>query len=284
MSNESQSATTANALGHQLSHAAQLDGHFYKCQAEYEAMARAVGIQPGWHVLDAGCGTGVFLPLLSHLVGSAGKVTAMDLAPDNRNRAQELVNTLDLQHNVTIEEGDVTKLPYADNTFDAVWCANVSQYLTDEQFTTALHELIRVTRSGGVVAIKEFDLTTWQFLPADPLLMARMTQCQQRQGMLQVNSALRAPLFRTWFLQAGLTNVQLKSYVSESQFPLDPQVQGFLQNLMAWMAKNAQGTTISDEDKAIWRQLGEIQADDHILKRPDFYNRESHILALGLKA
>ncbi len=35
-----------------------LDAHFEMARPEYEAQLRAVGIQPGWRVLDAACGGG----------------------------------------------------------------------------------------------------------------------------------------------------------------------------------------------------------------------------------
>jgi hypothetical protein len=59
-----------------------LDAHFEACRPEYEAMIRSVGLQPNWRVLDAACGAGSFLPLIASLVGSAGSVSAFDLAPD----------------------------------------------------------------------------------------------------------------------------------------------------------------------------------------------------------
>ena len=42
--------------GHALSDARWLDAHFEHSRVVYEAMARAVGLEPGWRVLDAGCG------------------------------------------------------------------------------------------------------------------------------------------------------------------------------------------------------------------------------------
>jgi cyclopropane fatty-acyl-phospholipid synthase-like methyltransferase len=37
-----------------------LDNHYIAMQAEYEEQLRWVGLEPGWHVLDAGCGGGSF--------------------------------------------------------------------------------------------------------------------------------------------------------------------------------------------------------------------------------
>ena len=85
--------THDSSTGQSLTTSAWLDTHFLAMQPEYETMLRWVGIQPGWHVLDAACGNGSFLPLLSELVGATGKVSAIDLAPENvqvvEQRAQQ---------------------------------------------------------------------------------------------------------------------------------------------------------------------------------------------------
>ena len=46
--------------------------HFESARHEYEDSLRYVGIERGWKVLDAGCGDGAFLPLMSELVGAKG--------------------------------------------------------------------------------------------------------------------------------------------------------------------------------------------------------------------
>ena len=55
--------------------------------------------------------------------------------------------------------GDATKLPFEDETFDAV---TISFGLRNVQDTdTALRELYRVTKPGGRVVICEFSQPTW---------------------------------------------------------------------------------------------------------------------------
>jgi len=71
------------STGHAVSDAPWLDLHFQTCRAEYEDAVHFVGIEPGWTVLDAGSGSGGYIPLLRELVGPTGQVTALDLAPEN---------------------------------------------------------------------------------------------------------------------------------------------------------------------------------------------------------
>jgi ubiquinone/menaquinone biosynthesis C-methylase UbiE len=163
MSSSHSHATTST--GHALAEASYLDSHFLTCQPEYEAMLRSVGIQPGWHVLDAGCGGGSFLPLMAELVGANGKISVLDFAPENVAAVEAQVKSDKFPCMVEARVGSVTALPYEDNIFDAVWNANVSQYFTDQELPTILAEFRRVVRVGGLVAVKEAEATNWQTQP-----------------------------------------------------------------------------------------------------------------------
>ncbi len=61
------------STGYAVSDAPWLNLHFRTCRAEYEDALRFIGIEPGWAVLDAGCGSGGYIPLLCELVGPQGR-------------------------------------------------------------------------------------------------------------------------------------------------------------------------------------------------------------------
>ena len=65
-------ASHDSSAGHVFAASEWLDAHFLAMQPEYEEMLRWVGIQQNWHVLDAACGSGSFLPLIIELVGAEG--------------------------------------------------------------------------------------------------------------------------------------------------------------------------------------------------------------------
>ncbi len=121
--------------------------HFTWMRPEYESMLRWVGIQPGWRVLDAACGPGSFVPLLCELVGSNGRVDAIDLAPENIATVEERRQKEKWQTPVHARVGTILELPYENGVFDAAWCANTTQYLTDEQLRTVFRELDRVVQA-----------------------------------------------------------------------------------------------------------------------------------------
>jgi arsenite methyltransferase len=86
--------TMASSTGQEGAEACFLDSHFEARRPAYEAMLRAVDMKSGWHVLDAGCGSGSYRPLLAELVGSTGQINAFDLAPDNVGAIRERVSQI----------------------------------------------------------------------------------------------------------------------------------------------------------------------------------------------
>ena len=69
------------------------------------AVAR-LGLKPGDTVIDAGCGTGLSLPLLREAVGSRGHVVGIEQCPEMIAKARERVRR-NRWHNVTLIEGSV---------------------------------------------------------------------------------------------------------------------------------------------------------------------------------
>ena len=159
MSNQPTIGVTVSSTGQNGTGAGYLSAHYEAFRPEYEAMLRSVGIQPGWHVLDAGCGGGDFLPLL---------------AEDNVATARQRVVEGALCCPVEVRQGSITTLPFPNDLFDAVWCANTLMYLADEEVDRALGEFRRVTKPGGIVANKEIEVGLHLVSPAPPFLLANL--------------------------------------------------------------------------------------------------------------
>ena len=207
--------------------------HFESARAEYEDALRFVGILPGWTVLDAGCGAGGYVPLIGELVGSTGRVAALDLAPENLTQIERLVQDDALQAPIDLRLGSVLDLPFADATFDCVWCANVAQYLTEAEFTRVLGEFRRVTKPGGIVAVKDFDATILQILPLDPAIHARLITARRAKaaetGLLGTSCG---PFLGPFFRRAGLTDLARKSWLVERWAPPPPPTRQFVTLLL----------------------------------------------------
>lgn len=265
--------STTSSTGHALSESSYLDAHFETMRPEYEAAIRSVGIQPGWHVLDAGCGGGSFLQLLAELVGSKGHISGLDLDPENIEVVEALVRSRQVDCAVEARIGEVTSLPYEDNRFDAVWCANVTQYLTDGELQKMLAEFLRVLRANGLLVVKDFDLTLQQFLPGDPVALWTLFE-KLRPVNSQIWGTFRVLDLPTWFRQAGLKDIRYETTVCERQAPLRPVEQKFIGDVLHFTASMAEKTGLSEPMLSAWRKLGNTDSPDNIMKHPDFRYRE----------
>ena len=136
--------------GHDFSTSGWLDLHFEACKNEYENMVKSLPIQPGWKILDAGCGNGRFLDILSDLITSSGEICAIDLAQENVNAVKDTISSGHFNSRVFSNVGDVTSLDFPDNTFDLVWCANVTQYLDEANLNKTIEGFKRVLKPGEI--------------------------------------------------------------------------------------------------------------------------------------
>jgi len=109
----------------------------------------AVSPQRHDRVLDAGCGSGRNISILSPLVQ---EIVGIDYSEEMVKRAQERVGGEDL-HNAKVIQGDVTFLQLPSAGFDKVICTSVLQYLDRESCAVALRELVRVCKPGGRLVI-----------------------------------------------------------------------------------------------------------------------------------
>jgi sarcosine/dimethylglycine N-methyltransferase len=109
------------------------------------AQAELAIVKAGMRVLDAGCGIGGGARFLAHIFGC--QVEAIDLTPEYVEAAVRLNALCHLEQKIVVRLGSVTDLPYADQSFDLVWCQNVTMNVADKQRMFA--EAFRVLVPGG---------------------------------------------------------------------------------------------------------------------------------------
>jgi ubiquinone/menaquinone biosynthesis C-methylase UbiE len=266
--------TTSTGLA--FTHSSIVDAHFEACRDVYRDQLAAVGIQDGWHVLDAGCGSGDFLPWLCELVGPAGRVSAIDIASENAAIARERAHAL-RQCAVDVRQGSVLRLPYPVGSFDAVWCSNTVQYLSDHDLAAALAELRRVVRPGGVVAIKELDAHFMHARPGDPYLF---TDFFRAAGDIPgyARQLLRSRDLYRDLKRAGLTAVRQRTLLVEHYAPLTAAAWSFYGPMCARLAQEAVRLGLSSE----WELFADPEGEDHPLRDPDGHIAEGCVLAVGV--
>ncbi len=279
MTQHSNSFTTS--IGHIMSGADWLDVHFEAARHEYEAQLRAVGIQPGWHMLDAASGSGSYLPWMAELVGSRGQLSALDLAPDNVARIERRLPGWQLKCPVEARVGSVVDLPYPANTFDAVWFANTSQFLTDDELRTTLSEFRRVVRPGGLVALKESDTTMYRVYPGPPGVIYRWFQAAADAGIGQWVTGPRVPELPSWLRRSGIQHVWQRTTLIERSAPFDLAMRETFRGLFTLLAGSAAELDLPSADQTFWTQFSDPLAFDRFVDNPDCWLIEANILAVG---
>jgi SAM-dependent methyltransferase len=104
---------------------------------------RAFDVRGCKHILDAGCGNGRYTRFLLKRADADALITAFDLSQRMLKRARKRVSS----PRVSFAAADLTRLPYADQSFDAVVCGWVLEHLPDPR--PGLRELARVMKPGA---------------------------------------------------------------------------------------------------------------------------------------
>ncbi|MGC9307470.1 MAG: class I SAM-dependent methyltransferase [Thermoplasmatota archaeon] len=118
-------------------------------------MLKKIGIQPGHHVLDFGCGSGFYAIPAAMLVGDEGKVIALDKNRRKLKVAAQRAWTRGLTNmDIVQTTGDLT-LPFPDATMDVVLLYDVlhSDFFDDGGREQLLAEIRRVLKPEGVLSI-----------------------------------------------------------------------------------------------------------------------------------
>jgi ubiquinone/menaquinone biosynthesis C-methylase UbiE len=279
-----QSAQRAASTGLPLTDATWLDIHLEAYRPEYEAMLASAGLQPGWRVLDAGCGSGSFLALMAGHVGQTGSIAALDVAPDSIAAVEQRLAAAPLACPVETRVGSVTALPYPDGHFDAVWIGNVLMYFDDAALADVLTECKRVIRPGGLLAVKEPDPALQRFFPADPMVSLHFFDAWRRQfgyERMIFSGWFRTRELRRWLERAGFVDVRQRTFPIERWAPLTATERQYFADTIAYLASLADELDLPDDEHAFWRIQRDPTSPDHLLNQPDFYSGAGQVVVIG---
>ena len=120
-------------------------------------------LRPGMRLLDVGCGPGSITRGLAERL-APGQVVGIDLSRDALDGARREAAARGLT-NLRFEEASVYEMPFADGSFDVVYAHQVLQHLRERP--SAVREMLRVVRPGGLVAVRDVDWGTAAYWPRD---------------------------------------------------------------------------------------------------------------------
>lgn len=194
-----------------------------------QRVVRAADIGRGQSVLDVACGTGVAAREAAPATGDERNVTGLDRNAEMLTVAKRLAPGINWRH------GFAEALPFADRSFDRVFCQFGLMFFDDR--TAALREMKRVCKADG-----RLSAAVWDSLDRTPGYAAMVNLLDRLFGA-RVADALRAPFvlgepdtLRAVFANAGLANGQFKTFDVTARFP----------SLEAWVHTDIKGWTLAD--------------------------------------
>ena len=112
------------------------------------------GIEPGFHILDYGCGPGSYTIAAARLVGKSGKVYALDIHPLAIQKVKSMSGKKKLTNVETILSDCKTGLP--DKSIDVVLLYDTLHNLSKPD--EVLAELHRVLKPNGTLSFSDHHL------------------------------------------------------------------------------------------------------------------------------
>jgi ubiquinone/menaquinone biosynthesis C-methylase UbiE len=203
-----------------------------------QAVVSLAGLQPGWRVLDAGCGAGAVTLRAAPAVAPLGQVTGIDLSPAMLNRAAaETRRHHQLSPLITLRLADASRPPFGPGSFDAVLASLVLYLLPDPAAVLAAWR--DLLTPGGVLGF------SWGTGPADPrwvpVFAAVEAHAPGRPGFFShVGKLPQPPAMCSALLRHGYTDVITSAQVITVRYASPAQW---------WLASVSEGPWIT------WRHI-----------------------------
>lgn len=184
----------------------QMHGRGVKATREHIVHA---GIAARMHVLDIGCGIGGASRCIAAECGCS--VTGIDLTQEFIDVARELTRRCKLDDRIEFFKADALDMPFQANTFDHVWCQNVTMHIGDK--TRLISGIARVLKPGGRFSCSEYALGP-SGEPFYPLPWAS----EPAQSFLVTPDAMRAAI------EAGSFHVIEQLDINEANLSFQPEM------------------------------------------------------------
>jgi ubiquinone/menaquinone biosynthesis C-methylase UbiE len=206
-----------------------------------DLIERARPIGPSARVLDLGCGTGIVARLLRERLGGAARISGVDANPGMIAKARALAPDL------AWHEGNAMALPFADGSFDLVFCQQMLQFAPDR--AQAVREMRRVLAPGGRLLV-----STWRSRRESPLIDGLIGIAERHLGPSNDKrySLADADAVRSLLLEAGFADVQIAP-VTLTEHHAQFNVR------MNAVAAGFELGTLSDDERE--RRLAAVEAD-----------------------
>ena len=241
--------------------AAVLNAHSRRGAADSAAYLLA-HLRAGMDLLDVGCGPASITADLAERV-APGRVVALDAADGALEAARATLSERGLSEQVEVASGDVMTLPFEDASFDVVHAHQVLQHLADP--VGALAEMRRVTRPGGIVAVRDAVYSAMTWFP-EPVGMEQWRSVYMATARANGGEPDAGSRLLSWAREAGFTDVSASASTWCYATPADRawQSQTWAQRCLTSFGPRAVELGLADradlETMAqAWRQWGDSE-------------------------
>ena len=167
-------------------------------------------LQPGFDVLDAGCGPATITTGIAETV-FPGRVMAMDASPAQLEWGRRLAQGREIM-NLDFVSASACEMPFADHSFDVVFAHALLENISAPE--RAMAEFHRVTRPGGFIALGSPDWDAFEISPmpkkVGQAIRAYRDLQERRGGDTRAGSHLH-----DWLSRAGFTPLSADTWTEE---------------------------------------------------------------------
>ncbi len=273
-----------NECGLPLNAIEWLETHHISKIVERRQMIRDLQLKTGSFIVDAGCGPGLWTPLLAETIGPRGRIIGVDISAEALVTAQQRSYKQWYRRQVQYKCAAFEELPIAPGSADVIFSANVSQYLQKPIDTFAT--MGRYLTNGGRLVIKDIDFGTLRFYNIDPGLQARVFQAREHWEQLRLDEGYTfedswvGSKLAGYLRAAGYENVQEKSYRILRKYPLSREYRCYLQGIAEWFVSEG-APLLASEDLTNWLQCF-LYETQNVLDQESFASEENEFIVTGV--
>jgi ubiquinone/menaquinone biosynthesis C-methylase UbiE len=126
-------------------------GQYDRHQYDFSRLFTLVSLKPRDRVLDAGCGSGILVPMVLERIAPAGILYELDFA----EKMIEVNKRLHGEENIRFLVADAAEAPLDDESCDVILCFSCFPHFHDKE--RAMHNLSRILKRGGTFVVAHFD-------------------------------------------------------------------------------------------------------------------------------
>ncbi|MGB8348355.1 MAG: methyltransferase domain-containing protein [Ktedonobacteraceae bacterium] len=251
---------------------------------ERRQMVQNLNLRRGSMVIDAGCGPGMWTPLLAEAIGPEGRIIGVDISIEALITARQRNRAAWYCHLVEYKQAALEQLPVAPGTADAIFSANVSQYLPQPVETFAA--MGRYLADGGRLIIKDIDFGTMRFHNIDAALQARILQARECWELARVVEGFAfedswvGSKLAGYLRAAGYEQVQERSYRIARHYPLPADFRQYLQGIAEWFVSE-KAPYLAPGDITRWLHCF-LDERHNVLDQENFASEETEFVVSGV--